>query len=664
MPVAHVTEARGTNVVDEHDLAAYLSTKGVKTFRSSGSELQTFCFECEIDAHKGRGRLYLNAETWQFICFKCDFRGGRKTLIEFFGDSDGLTFDPGKDPLVRQKILTEAADLAHEMLLANTQMCEYLLGRGLTSEIILEAKLGFVPMNFGLSGSLPSREKWTYKDLISAGLVGASGKEFFNNSLVIPYWSRGHVVQLREKVLGGKYRTAANDHSRIFNQDALTNPVDVLVVEGEYDCLAVRGIVQGCSDRVLNNLAVVGIAGAGSWPEGLVESLSHANRVFIGFDADDTGRQFAKKLKTELGPKARMVNLPDGTDWSDLLSAKTNQNPNGGRSWTDVRDLLTEADMAGKRLFSVQEASLKWTKVQNESPGLKLGWPQMDAIIRPGLKPGHVMIPLAGTSAGKSVTLSNIAHNLRNEGVLYMSLELTASEVFEHLRRIHKFWFPKANKDEMLEDYGGLRIVELNRIRPGDLQDMIAEYEVLEGRRPALVIVDYLQYFARGFRGSSAYDRATDAVMELKAVAKEESVVIISPSQVNRNSETGKPLSLDAARDAGTIEETGDFVCALFRPEMSELGANKADPNNPPPPRGSLNIQLLKSRAGGADRVFNLKFSPLSLVIVDPMADRKAALRVEQEVAAAAKGLHYIDYRKQLDAESAQDALPLDGVPR
>jgi replicative DNA helicase len=207
----------------------------------------------------------------------------------------------------------------------------------------------------------------------------------------------------------------------------------------------------------------------------------------------------------------------------------------------------------------------------------------------------------------------------------------------------------------MLLDYEYVRIVEQNRIAPGDLNGYITEYEQITGRRPALVIIDYLQYFARSFRGNSAYDRSTDAVMELKAVAKEELVPIIAPSQVNRTAEAGKPLTLSHARDAGTVEETGDFVLSLYRPE---LVTEKVDPNTPATaPTGNFNAQLLKSRHGGVGRVFNLRFSPMSLVIVDQL-DRKNAMRVSQEVSLANQGVHYDDYRQRLEAQSAQSPIP------
>lgn len=642
-------------MTDVQDLSTYLSSKGVKTHRGHGSEVTAHCIFCADGDPKGKGKLYLNLESWLYDCKRCGARGNRKTLLEFFGDEDTLTYVPGADPMLRRRILTEAAQLAHEMLLGSDPMLEYLLGRGLSPETIVRKQYGFVPQNVGLSSMLPGREHYKAADLIGAGLITVGGQEFFNRSIVIPYWSHGTVIQLREKKVDGKYRTAGGDTTRLYNGDALRGADDVIVVEGEFDADMLEQSLQESGVAELARTAVVGLPGAGVWPEGFIESLGSCKRVFIGMDPDDTGKKFAAKLKDEVGTRARLVELPEDLpkcDWNDYLKPRAEDNPHGGHSWRDVRNLLIEADLAGKRMFTVGDAAAKWTRQRNEAPGIKLGWPSLDAIMRPGLKPGQVMIPLAKTGTGKTVWLSNVAHNVRQRRVLYISLEMTAAEVFEHFRRIHRFWNPTATDDMRDLDYANIRIVDQNRIGQGDLRELVREFTDTVGAAPELVLVDYLQYYSRGFRGGSTYEKVSDAVMELKAVAKEEAVSIICPSQVSRSGEDGKPLSLDDARDSGVVEETGDFVLSLFRPDQM---VNKAD-GAIPIQTGVFSAQLLKSRHGGKGRLFNFRMSLMSLAIAD-VIDRKAVHRIEQENSLARAGTHYDDYRRDAHAQTAQGAL-------
>lgn len=635
----------------ELDVVAYLNSKGVKTWRASGNEVTAHCiWGCGGSATRGKGKWYINTETWLGQCKVCDTRHNRKTLLEHFGDEDEVQHtSQGADPMLRRTILDQAATLGSEMLIGNERKLNYLIEtRGLDPELVVSHRLGYVPKNTGLSDMLPIREELKgYTALITAGLVTPRGDEWANGSILIPYFSHGTVISLRCRDEDGGYRTAKNDDARLYNIDSLFGAEEVLIVEGEFDCLRILTALKASNDRSLEGLAVVALPGAHSWPDGLIEMLSAARKVFIGFDADDTGRKAAAKLAGEVGARARIVTLPiEGDDWTDWL--------NKGHGWREIRELLTEADLAGKQMFTARDLAVKWTKRQAEAPGLKLGWPSIDATLRPGLKPGQLMIPLAQTGTGKTVFLSNIAYNLQRSGrgVLFVSLEMTGAEIFEHMRRIHRFWNPAADHEEVIRDYPRFAVTERNRIGQGDLQELVVEYEEEFNARPECIIVDYLQYYARGFRGGSMHERVSDAVMELKATAKEIGAATICPSQVNRNSERGKPLSLDASRDSGVIEETGDFVVSLYRPDQAE------QPDGTPLHQdGNVNAQFLKSRHGGVGNTANLRMSLLSLAIVDRSFDLVNAARAEQENAAYRRGTHYDDWRSIQNEAIAQSHL-------
>ena len=135
------------------DLASYLSGKGHRTFKAAGSEVTAHCFlGCTDGDPKGKGKLYLNTESWMYSCKRCDARGNRKTLLAHFGDEarDDLAWLPGQNPAMRRRALSEATDLAADMLLANPKMLAYLTGRGLSVETIVDARLGYVPSSWSL----------------------------------------------------------------------------------------------------------------------------------------------------------------------------------------------------------------------------------------------------------------------------------------------------------------------------------------------------------------------------------------------------------------------------------------------------------------------------------------------------------------------------------
>lgn len=409
-----MTETLNESVVD------YLATKGVQTWPAAGSEITAHCFfDCVSD--KGKGKCYFNTETWLWDCKRCGRHGGRYLLLEHFGDRDEF-HGTGPDPATKMAVLGAYTDYAADLLRRNDDKLLYLFGRGLHAETIMDARLGFVPRNFSVAGSL---DGFTRKDFENAGML-YHGRDFHAGRLTIPYLQRGRALQIRGKEIGGRYYTPAGDQVRLYNADSLRGADTVVIAEGELDSLILQQTLRLAPHSPNENAAIVGIPGAGAWPggkDGISTYFREARRVYIALDPDEPGVRAARQLKETLGSKARIVMLPQDNnvrddngepvkcDWTEYLRHKDDAHPWGGHSATDVDDLIHEAEMTGRRIFSMAEAHSKWRKDRNERPGLKLGFPSFDSLIAPGLRPGNVMVTLAKTGciAGDAEVVVNRA---------------------------------------------------------------------------------------------------------------------------------------------------------------------------------------------------------------------------------------------------------------
>lgn len=611
------------------DPASFLAEQGLQVYRASGNEVTVHCFFCLDGDPKGKGKLYINSESWLYECKRCGERGNRKTMLKHFGIEDNVEYVPGSDPGARRRVLEEYTEHAAMLLANNDAMMLYLLGRGLSPETIIESRFGYVPRNYGITASLPSQHKRA--DLIASGMLTERGTEYFSDRITIPYLSRGSVLSVRGKDPNGKYFTAAGDSVRLYNADALAGAEDVLITEGEFDCKITEQHFKLATDPRIRRTAVVGVPGAQALPSGFEKMFSEAKRIYLGFDPDDTGKAAALKIKEALGSRARIVELPETLpkcDWTEFFSR--------GNTWRDAADLLSAA--SGRRIFSVRDAAAQWRKLRTDQPGIKLGFAELDAQLKPGLMPGQVAIPLAKTGTGKTVFLSNVAYNARSRRILFISLEQTAPEVYNLLQRIYRFWHPFASDEVMFEDLKNIRIVDENRLNEKDVEALVAEYVDEVGGPPELLMIDYLGYLARGMKGASSYERTGEAVMHVKAIAKKVGAAVIAPHQVNRGAEDGKPLSADDARDSGVIEETGDFVFGLFKPDE----AVDVSTGQPGAVTGNVHLAILKSRHGGKGKVFRLKTSAASLVICDD-SNRRAVIKIDQENVRINRGEHYDD---------------------
>jgi replicative DNA helicase len=639
-------------VAPDTSLEQYLMQHSVEARRGPGAELIVSCFFCG-ETRTGKRKLYINAETWLFDCKVCQTRGGKRALLEHFGDSFEHDADE-HDPHLRGKVLEEYVTITEDCLVKNEAMLAKLFERGLSVESIEEARLGFVPKGRLIAESLPSALKeggFRRVDLDDSGMTRKDGTDFHSGRITIPYFSGRHCVQIRGKDPLGKYFTPAGDQVRLYNADSLREAERAIVCEGEFDALILRQILRGSPDPRVNSIAVVGIPGVGALPggkEGFPEYFRHLKRVWLLFDADDAGRLAAVTVKALLGQAARIVELLDEgltdsrgdvvkLDVTEYLRPKNVDHPYGGHGWRDIQGLLTVADLLGKRVFSVEDAGIQWRE-DATAGSIPLGFPSLDALMGGGLRIGNLCIPLAKTGIGKSVFLANIAYLAQQAEIpsLLITLENTAAEVYDILRRIARFHGdPRMDEHRIAETMPTLRIVQENRLNPEDFALLVEEYRAELEVRPRLVMVDYLGYYARGRRGKDQYEKVSDATMQLKSEAKEHRCGIIAPHQVNRGAKDGHQINAEDARDSGVVEETADWMFGLSRPHEAIKMAGAVG--------AQLELGVLKGRRGGKGRIIKLGMSPLSLAIIDGHDKRKMML-VEQEVEEYNKGTRYEEH--------------------
>jgi replicative DNA helicase len=253
-------------------------------------------------------------------------------------------------------------------------------------------------------------------------------------------------------------------------------------------------------------------------------------------------------------------------------------------------------------------------------------------------------------NTGKTLVLCNLAMHLLHRRVLFITLEMTKEEIILRLERIYLFWYPEAKDEDIAAAFDRLMICEENRLGERDFKALVEEYTIEKGAVPEIAFIDYLGYYARGQKGGSPYEKTTNAVMQLKAEAKSHRLVVIAPTQVNRGVEAGRPVDLDSMRDSGAVEETADFVIAVFRPDDAQQVDGVAQPT------GKVRMQVLKSRHGGVGTVASLQMDLLTLALVDDNTTH--AKKAQQHNFLQFRGHSWDDLRRQ---ETAPKQLRMGG---
>jgi hypothetical protein len=431
--------------------------------------------------------------------------------------------------------------------------------------------------------------------------------------IIIPYINRDTVVALRGKEIGGNTLQTKGVTLGLFGTDNIrAHEGDMYICEGEFDTMFLDQQGYQC----------VGLPGADTFQDAWASWFDKARRIFVVLDADEAGQRGAEKIKAVLGAKARIVELPvpEGETSTDIQEYFLRD----GYSSEDFSNLIDA--YRGARLYTIADALDDRAELKN-AEGLHLGWKDLDHWIHPGILPGQVMVLLAKTGVGKTAWVTQVLHNLSEYWVfqdgghqavgpaiptLVLSLEQTKAELVERMWRISRFWDPWMDDDQFLFAYRNVRLNDENRIPPGDLRFLVDEFVEEVETMPKLLILDYLGYWARSFKGSSRYEQVSDAIMELKALAKEFGVAIVVPHQVSRVGKRGQRLELDFARDSGVVEETADFAFSLWSPHTQE---ERDDAETGILQRADVRIEILKSRHGGVGRETKMLWAPASLAL-------------------------------------------------
>lgn len=650
----------------------YLNAKGVAYKPAGPYNVHATCFFHGEDPSK-RGRLYINVDPNMsppglFLCHVCGEEGALNKIRKHFGDpwldDDGNESVKGATKIASVQslaVLKAAAEYYQDALCDAPEPFEWLrTKRGLTAETIGNHMLGWAD---GKLGSHLKSRGFTAKEIANCNLIKSDGTDFLVNRITIPYLVNGHVMQIRGKDMDGKYFTPPGDTVRPYNIDAARDAKMVILTEGELDALVLEQLGYNA----------VGVPGAQAWQDEWNGYLSEAKKIYACFDRDESGAKCYERVSKSLGARLRQILMP---------LAGPNEKKNDPSEWIAVKGHTAEdfaaliADATTTLVVDVKEAHAEWLKMEGNpvKNRISIGFPSLDLMIDGGIQNGQVVVLLARTGTGKTISLVNMFHNiLQNDPgkkILFFSLEQTRNEWFDRALKVYSFYNnpkPKSleevetwrrylyERDEkhrlkysiasfnipgMIDFYQeNLMIADKNKITEDEFRVCVDDYIEATGSKPDIIAVDYLGYWARAFKGEG-YERTTAAIMKLKELGKDLQVPIITPHQVNRMA-NDQDIGLTSSRDSGAVEETADFVFGLQRVQQQEAdakntGMRSIDINE-------LTINILKSRHGGKNRTLSIMEAPQSLTFMEK-TNNPENLRAGTQMGALKRGESLNDF--------------------
>jgi hypothetical protein len=320
--------------------------------------------------------------------------------------------------------------------------------------------------------------------------------------------------------------------------------------------------------------------GSGGWLTAYAESLKDKH-VEIFPDRDEPGEKWLAVVMESLKGKCaalRICRVPEPyNDVADLLDAKGHDGAHevlfdicDKSDWIErgiVMDLLSSKEAYEKYRRGVREGEIH---------GIDLGrWlPTMKSLARP-LQPGDLMLVLADTGVGKTGILSNIAYSQKDTPTIFFELELspeamcerfiardTGTETLDVERQV------RAGRDFSVEGWDHVFICPNSKLTTDDMEKIIIESELKIGRKPGLVLVDYVGLVSGG--GGKRYERMSTIAEDMKRLARITNTVVCIASQVSRKDDR-IDIGLHDAKDSGSLENSAQLVIGAWRPSIDTM---------------------------------------------------------------------------------------------
>jgi len=268
-------------------------------YQERGDELVLHCLfnDCDADSRGSEAHLYFNKHEGTYLCHKCGEKGNLVKLKEHFG----VDTKPAALPKRLPASLDKRATMYHTFLPENIR--EYLrTERLIDDEDISDYQLGYMEQR---------GQRW-----ITIPVTDRMGNVLFMKLRQDPFIPANGQP---------KYMSTGGEAS-IFNAQILNEKPDMLVIcEGEFDCLVLRG---------LGIPSICSTAGATTFKDEWITQLDFVREFYVLMDNDEAGRAGADSLieklaATHLNSSVMSVTLPpevgehgDVTDYFKKLLGK------------------------------------------------------------------------------------------------------------------------------------------------------------------------------------------------------------------------------------------------------------------------------------------------------------------------------------------------------
>jgi len=557
----------------------------------------------------------------KYHCFKCLSSG---TVINFYADMNRVRYDEAIQALAEEFNLDIRRDQQYVNQMSQVEknerivatyarqvgkVADYLLKRGLTEEQIMDYKLGSDGTNLvfplrdinGRTIAFATRQfdrKPKYINSKNDDLYDKSKfwynldrarKRITNRLVLVEGYFDVIAGDSQEPTVGYCGIEITRDQILVLKELLATNPYMELLWLPDNDGKAIE-IVPKVRERFINIAPSLNVR-VGIMPDG-VKDLSdyiQAGGRIEDLETEALDMFVLKLMLSKCQSLQAEYKVTEGfiksvssplvkSDIAKYLAKRWDKTEKEMRDWLSV-GVKSVDDLMGEFKDPLQCVT-EYSELLGGEP-VQFGFPGLDKALRGGGRKQDVVFLGAYSSVGKTMVVIQMVIDMiirQNKRVLFFSLEMNAGSLYE---RIIANLLGKPTQDieslmkakdpmvyQIIEKLNKrLFVVDTNYLSIEDMEERIklANTRLCEEGKIDVVVVDYLQYMA----GTDDYEKLSKTARTFKPVAKDQNVMFIILSQLNRGAQAWETPTLNMLKGAGDIEATGDIILFLWKPALN-----------------------------------------------------------------------------------------------
>tara|TARA_Y100000996_G_scaffold407016_1_gene384121 strand:+ start:9580 stop:10953 length:1374 start_codon:yes stop_codon:yes gene_type:complete len=264
------------------------------------------------------------------------------------------------------------------------------------------------------------------------------------------------------------------------------------------------------------------------------------------------------------------------------------------RSTGEIPDLLKDALSVSFDTHighdQLEDAEERFEFYNTEEEKMPFDLEYFNKITKGGLPNKTLNICLAGTGVGKSLFMCHMASNclLMGKNVLYITMEMSEERIAERIdantMNVPMKELPDVSKKEYDKKIQRIKNKTKGKLivkeyptaaaHVGHFRHLLQELNIKKDFRPDIIFIDYLNICAshriRPGSGANSYTLVKSIAEELRGLAVEHDVPMVSATQTTRSGYGSTDIGLEDTSESFGLPATADLMFALITSEELE----------------------------------------------------------------------------------------------